>query len=139
MDQNTTTLIEIVEAELLEYCSQDLESKGINDAMQNPDLLNRDMNKTKIVAGLKRIILHRLPQLQKKIFEYDEIIRRYEGGGMIQAAAPYVTKKNTYENIIAVFNGLLENEATILKKLEYVILTYSVGFHNGLRTYHEKI
>ncbi|SEO51133.1 hypothetical protein [Mucilaginibacter sp. OK283] len=139
MENYNPTLLEIVQKEIQDYCAQSLETKGIEDAASNPDLLNRDNNKMMIIAGLESIIDNWLPKLEEKVLEFDGIIKMYTEDGMVNTATPYSTKRSAYVNMVAILKDLLESEESILKKLKRVLKSYEIGFNNGLHNYTEKV
>jgi len=127
--------LEIVQKDVYDYCSLSLEDKGNDDAANNPDLPNRDLNKNLIIAGLKNKIQYYLPLLQNKIIQYEQFIKMYTDNGMVKTAAPFETKRENYKNELGALKKLLEDDTAIEEKLHWTLLSYEIGFNNGMQKY----
>lgn len=131
--ENSNSLIQKIINEINLFCSRDLESKGFKDCMQNNDMLNKEMNRKLIFADFKKLIETSVSELDNRVFEFKQKINTYESAGMTESSSKfktYVLEYERYKNEIAEF---IKDENKQKEKIEYTLLSYEIGFNNGLK------
>jgi hypothetical protein len=132
MDNNTSLLQRITD-ELNIFCSRDLEGKGFRDCVQNNDLLNKDMNRRLIIADYRRILEKSIKDIELRVNEIDARIKTYESAGMTESVSNFNIIKEEYKSYKDELKLILDNENRMNDKLQYCMLSYDIGFNNGLK------
>ena len=132
MDNNTSLLQRITD-ELNIFCSRDLEGKGFRDCVQNNDLLNKDMNRRLIIADYRRILEKSIKDIELRVNEIEARIKTYESAGMTESVSNFNIIKEEYKSYKDELKLILDNENRMNDKLQYCMLSYDIGFNNGLK------
>lgn len=132
MDTNTSLLQRITD-ELNIFCSRDLEGKGFRDCVQNNDLLNKDMNRRLIIADYRRILEKSIKDIELRVNEIEARIKTYESAGMTESVSNFNIIKEEYKSYKDELKLILDNENRMNDKLQYCMLSYDIGFNNGLK------
>lgn len=131
--ENKINLKQSIIDEIDMYTSKNLESEGFQDCISNNDLLNRDNNISLIKAGFKNLLNKSIADLDIRVFEIKQRIKTYESAGMTESITKFSNALTEYELFADSLKNILSNEAQLLEKLNYCILSYEIGFTNGLR------
>lgn len=133
MENNNTSLIQKIMNEINLFCSRDLESKGFKDCMQNSDMLNKEMNRKLIFADFKKLIETSISELDNRVFDFKQKINTYESAGMTESGSKFKTYVVEYERYKNEISEFINNENKQKEKIEYTLLSYEIGFNNGLK------
>lgn len=118
--------------EIYKYLRIDFESRGYEDALSNPDISYRDMNKKLIVSNLK-VLFKQVKQIYiDSLKTTDFHIKSREQAGLIDIVELLRNRKETLENHLAEINKMeidLENEVDYMIGM---LLSYERGFLRGL-------
>ncbi|WP_276090313.1 hypothetical protein [Pedobacter sp. JY14-1] len=117
---------------LYSFLDRDMESKGYDDALMNPDSYHLEQNLDAIRKELMRTVKRVKTFYEDFIREIDFHIESRTRSGMIDTVEELKMKKNTAESHI---DKVLEIEADALNKTgdsEGIIISYTRGFRNGL-------
>lgn len=125
--------------EIYMYISKDFETKGFQDCISNNDLLNRDNNLSLIKAGFKNLLHISIAGLETRIFEIKQRIETYKSAGMTESIIKFSNTLTEYELYTESLKKILNDEAQLLEELNYCILSYEIGFTNGLRNYDNEL
>lgn len=114
------------------YLKEDNEKKGYDDAICNPDMSYKEMNKTLIRSNLevkfKQIILKYTDDLR----EIDFHIESRSQAGLVDVVEQLKSRKETIQKHMTI---LLEMEADLKKDAPYMLgmlMSYDRGFMKGL-------
>lgn len=130
---NRTSLLQKITDELDTFCARDLEGKGFRDCVQNNDLLNKDMNKKLIIADYRRILEKSIKDIELRVNEIESRIKTYESAGMTESVSNFNTIKSEYKTYKDELKVILDNETRMNDKLQFCMLSYDIGFNNGLK------
>lgn len=130
---NKKSLLQRITDELDMFCSRDLEGKGFKDCIQNNDLLNKDMNRRLIIADFRRLMEKSIKDIDLRVNEIDVRIKTYESAGMTESVSNFTSVKEEYVSYKSELASILVKEDKILDKLQYCLLSYDIGFNNGLK------
>lgn len=130
---NKTSLLQRITDELDAFCARDLEAKGFRDCVQNNDLLNKDMNKKLIVANFRRILQKSIKDIELRVNEIESRIKTYESAGMTESVSNFNLIKVEYKAYGDELNSVLDVESKMNDKLQFCMLSYDIGFNNGLK------
>lgn len=130
---NRTSLLQKITDELDTFCARDLEGKGFRDCVQNNDLLNKDMNKKLIIADYRRILEKSIKDIELRVNEIESRIKTYESAGMTESVSNFNTIKSEYKTYKDELKVILDNENRMNDKLQFCMLSYDIGFNNGLK------
>lgn len=130
---NRTSLLQKITDELDTFCARDLEGKGFRDCVQNNDLLNKDMNKKLIIADYRRILEKSIKDIELRVNEIESRIKTYESAGMTESVSNFNTIKSEYKTYKDELKVILDNESRTNDKLQFCMLSYDIGFNNGLK------
>ena len=133
MENNNTSLIQKIINEINLFCSRDLESKGFKDCMQNSDMLNKEMNRKLIFADFKKLIETSVSELDNRVFDFKQKINTYESAGMTESGSKFKTYVVEYERYKNEISEFIKDENKQKEKIEYTLLSYEIGFNNGLK------
>lgn len=118
--------------QIYKYLQIDFESRGYEDALSNPDISYRDMNKKLIISNLK-VLFKQIKQSYFDILNKTEFhIKSREQAGLIDIVEQLKNRKNLLDNHISEINKM---EADLEKGEDYMIgmlLSYERGFLRGL-------
>ena len=118
--------------EIYKYLHTDFETRGYEDALSNPDISYRDMNKKLIVSNLK-VLFKQLKQLYIDSLNRTEFhIKSRSQAGLIDIVELLKNRKDTYESHLKEINKMEED---LEKGEDYMIgmlLSYERGFLRGL-------
>jgi len=131
--ENKINLKQSIIDEIDMYTSKNLESEGFQDCISNNDLLNRDNNISLIKAGFKNLLSKSIADLDIRVFEIKQRIKTYESAGMTESITKFSNALSEYELFADSLKNILNDEVQLLEKLNYCILSYEIGFTNGLR------
>ncbi|MFL0206830.1 hypothetical protein V7S74_08755 [Aquirufa sp. 2-AUSEE-184A6] len=131
--ENKINLKQSIIDEIDMYTSKNLESEGFQDCISNNDLLNRDNNISLIKAGFKNLLNKSIADLDIRVFEIKQRIKTYESAGMTESITKFSNALSEYELFADSLKNILNDEVQLLEKLNYCILSYEIGFTNGLR------
>lgn len=127
------SLLQKITDELNLFCSRDMEGKGFRDCVQNNDLLNKNMNRQLIIADYCRLMEKSIKDIELRINEIESRIKTYESAGMTESVSNFTTIKDEYNSYKLELSSILEKDDRILGKLQYCLLSYDIGFNNGLK------
>lgn len=130
---NNTSLLQKITDELDAFCSRDLEGKGFRDCVQNNDLLNKDMNRKLIIADYRRILEKSIKDIELRVNDIEARIKTYESAGMTESVSNFNTIKDEYNIYKDELKVILSNENRMNDKLQFCMLSYDIGFNNGLK------
>jgi hypothetical protein len=133
MENNNTSLIQKIINEINLFCSRDLESKGFKDCMQNSDMLNKEMNRKLIFADFKKLIETSVSEIDNRVFDFKQKINTYESAGMTESSSKFKTYVEEYERYKNEISEFIKDESKQKEKIEYTLLSYEIGFNNGLK------
>lgn len=131
--ENKINLKQSIIDEIDMYTSKNLETEGFQNCISNNDLLNRDNNISLIKAGFKNLLNKSIADLDIRVFEIKQRIKTYESAGMTESITKFSSALSEYELFSDSLKEILNNESLMLEKLNYCILSYEIGFTNGLR------
>jgi hypothetical protein len=131
--ENKINLKQSIIDEIDLYISKNLESAGFQDCISNNDLLNRDNNIKLIKAGFKNLLNKSIADLDIRVFEIKQRIKTYESAGMTESITKFSNALNEYELFTESLKNIMNDESELLEKLDFCILSYEIGFTNGLR------
>jgi hypothetical protein len=118
--------------EIYKYLRIDFESRGFDDAMSNPDISYRDMNKHLLVSNLK-VLFKQVKQIYIDNLKTNDFhIKSREQAGLIDIVDLLKNRKETLENHL---NEIIKMETDLENKEDYMIgmlLSYERGFLRGL-------
>lgn len=133
MENNNSSLIQKIINEITLFCSRDLESKGFKDCMQNSDMLNKEMNRKLIFADFKKLIETSVSELDNRVFDFKQKINTYESAGMTESSSKFKTYVVEYERYKNEISEFIKDENKQKDKIEFTLLSYEIGFNNGLK------
>ena len=133
MENNNTSLIQKIINEINLFCSRDLESKGFKDCMQNSDMLNKEMNRKLIFADFKKLIETSVSEIDNRVFDFKQKINTYESAGMTESSSKFKTYVVEYERYKNEISEFIKDESKQKEKIEFALLSYEIGFNNGLK------
>lgn len=133
MENNNSSLIQKIINEINLFCSRDLESKGFKDCMQNSDMLNKEMNRKLIFADFKKLIETSVSELDNRVFDFKQKINTYESAGMTESSSKFKTYVVEYERYKNEISEFIKDENKQKDKIEFTLLSYEIGFNNGLK------
>lgn len=117
---------------LFQYLEQNLEKKGYEDALTNPDTSYRDEHIRYIQNELELIISKIKSYYAGALRSVDLHIETRKRGGMMELVDELLTEKATLEDELATVN-MIETQARTGNGLtENLFLSYKRGFSNGL-------
>ena len=118
--------------EIYNYLRIDFESRGYEDALSNPDISYRDLNKQLLVSNLK-VLFKQIKQIYIDNLKTNDFhIKSREQAGLIDIVDLLKNRKETLENHLAEINKM-END--LENKVDYMVgmlLSYERGFLRGL-------
>jgi hypothetical protein len=118
--------------EIYKYLRIDFESRGYDDAMSNPDISYRDMNKLLLVSNLK-VLFKQVKQIYiDNLKTTDFHIKSREQAGLIDIVELLKNRKETLENHLTEINKM---ETDLENNVDYMVgmlLSYERGFLRGL-------
>lgn len=118
--------------EIYKYLRIDFESRGYDDALSNPDISYRDMNKQLLVSNLK-VLFKQVKQIYTDSLKTTDFhIKSREQAGLIDIVDLLKNRKETLENHLTEINKM-END--LENNVDYMIgmlLSYERGFLRGL-------
>ena len=118
--------------EIYNYLRIDFESRGYEDALSNPDISYRDLNKQLLVSNLK-VLFKQIKQIYIDNLKTNEFhIKSREQAGLIDIVDLLKNRKETLESHLAEINKM-END--LENKVDYMVgmlLSYERGFLRGL-------
>ena len=129
--------------EIYKYLQVDFETRGYEDALSNPDISYRDMNKKLIISNLK-ILFKKVKQIYVDNLNNTEFhINSRAQAGLIDIVALLKNRKDMLDNHM---KEILKMEDDLKKEEDYMIgmlLSYERGFLKGfaalsLETFHIK-
>jgi len=118
--------------EIYKYLHTDFESRGYEDALMNPDISYRDMNKKLIVSNLKVLFKELKQTYVDSLNRTDFHIRSRSQAGLIDIVEMLKNKRDMFESHL---NEIKKMEDDLEKGEEYMIgmlLSYERGFLRGL-------
>jgi hypothetical protein len=130
---NKKGLLQKITDELDMFCSRDLEGKGFKDCVQNNDLLNKDMNRKLIIADYRRLMEKSIKDIELRVNEIEVRIKTYESAGMTESVSNFTSVKEEYVTYKSELISILNKDEKIFDKLQYCLLSYDIGFNNGLK------
>jgi hypothetical protein len=130
---NKKSLLQKITDELDMFCSRDLEAKGFKDCVQNNDLLNKDMNRKLIIADFRRLMEKSIKDIELRVNEIEVRIKTYESAGMTESVSNFTSIKEEYVSYKTELISILNKDEKIFDKLQYCLLSYDIGFNNGLK------
>jgi hypothetical protein len=133
MENHNTNLIQKIINEINLFCIRDLESKGFKDCMENSDMLNKEMNRKLIFADFKILIETSVSELDNRIFEFKQKINTYDSAGMTESSTKFKTYVEEYDRYKNEISEFIKDESKQKEKIEFTLLSYEIGFNNGLK------
>ena len=118
--------------EIYKYLRIDFESRGYDDAMSNPDISYRDMNKQLLTSNLKVLFKQTKQIYIDNLKTNDFHIKSREQAGLIDIVDLLKNRKETLENHLT---EIIKMETDLENKEDYMIgmlLSYERGFLRGL-------
>ncbi len=131
--ENNISLLQRINNDIDFFCSRDLEAKGFKDCVQNSDLLNKEMNRKLIIADFRRLLEKSIKDIELRVNEIDKRIKTYESAGMTESVTNFTSIMNEYDEYKNELQNLLTSENSLLDKIQYCLLSYDIGFNNGLK------
>jgi len=118
--------------EIYNYLRIDFESRGYEDALSNPDISYRDLNKQLLVSNLK-VLFKQIKQIYIDNLKTNDFhIKSREQAGLIDIVDLLKNRRETLENHLAEINKM---ETDLENKVDYMVgmlLSYERGFLRGL-------
>lgn len=118
--------------EIYKYLQIDFESRGYEDALSNPDISYRDMNKKLIISNLK-VLFKQVKQIYVDSLNKTEFhIKSRAQAGLIDIVELLKNRKDMLDNHM---KEILKMEEDLEKGEDYMIgmlLSYERGFLRGL-------
>jgi len=118
--------------EIYKYLRIDFESRGYDDAMSNPDISYRDMNKLLLISNLKVLFKQVKQNYIDNLKTNDFHIKSREQAGLIDIVDLLKNRKETLENHLT---EIIKMENDLENNVDYMVgmlLSYERGFLRGL-------
>jgi len=118
--------------EIYKYLRIDFESRGYDDALSNPDISYRDMNKQLLTSNLK-VLFKQVKQIYIDNLKTNDFhIYSREQAGLIDIVNLLKNRKETLENHL---NEIIKMETDLENNVDYMVgmlLSYERGFLRGM-------
>jgi len=131
--ENNISLLQKITNDIDTFCSRDLEAKGFKDCVQNSDLLNKDMNRKLIIADFRRLLEKSVKDIELRVNDIEKRIKTYESAGMTESVSNFVSIMSEYNQYKDELLEILKFEEKLSNKIQYCLLSYDIGFNNGLK------
>jgi len=118
--------------EIYQYLQNDFESRGYEDALSNPDISYRDMNKKLIVSNLKVLFKQTKQTYTDNLNRTDFHISSRSQAGLVDIVELLKNQKNM---LVDHLKEVVKMEEDLEKEEDYMIgmlLSYERGFLRGL-------
>jgi hypothetical protein len=91
------------------------------------------MNRKLIIADYRRLMEKSIKDIELRVNEIEVRIKTYESAGMTESVSNFTSVKEEYVTYKSELISILNKDEKIFDKLQYCLLSYDIGFNNGLK------